>query len=186
MEDITLLWDWFCLRSLELGGTCNQRGMGKRSQPYKLTLFLTNNSHHHEDVWCEWIYGSAYFWGVVSFKPRPLYVRWNFLQCSFCRRLGGPYSRSGRYGEVRIFYLTRTRTPTRSHFQLVPSRYTDWSTAALNLQLYKIAIWEQLLRNHLTTVIITLIILRLRYSSSLKLCRYVYGPFPFRIPQGWI
>jgi hypothetical protein len=26
--------------------------------------------------------------------------------------LGGPQSRSGRYGEVKIFYPTETRTPT--------------------------------------------------------------------------
>jgi hypothetical protein len=29
----------------------------------------------------------------------------------FYRRLGGPQSRSGRYGEVHIFYPTGTRTP---------------------------------------------------------------------------
>jgi hypothetical protein len=29
----------------------------------------------------------------------------------FYRRLGGPQSRSGRYGEVKIFYLTGTWTP---------------------------------------------------------------------------
>jgi hypothetical protein len=28
----------------------------------------------------------------------------------FYRRLGGPQSQSGRYGEVKIFYLTGTRT----------------------------------------------------------------------------
>jgi hypothetical protein len=30
----------------------------------------------------------------------------------FYRRLGEPQSRSGRYGEVKIFYPTGTRTPT--------------------------------------------------------------------------
>jgi hypothetical protein len=30
---------------------------------------------------------------------------------SFYRRLGGPQSRSGRYGEVKTFYPTGTRTP---------------------------------------------------------------------------
>jgi hypothetical protein len=29
----------------------------------------------------------------------------------FYRRFGGPQSRSGRYGEVKIFYPTGTRTP---------------------------------------------------------------------------
>jgi hypothetical protein len=29
----------------------------------------------------------------------------------FYRRLGGPQSRSGRYGEVKMFYPTGTRTP---------------------------------------------------------------------------
>jgi hypothetical protein len=33
----------------------------------------------------------------------------------FYRRLGGPQSRSGRYGEVKIFYPTGTRTPAPPH-----------------------------------------------------------------------
>jgi hypothetical protein len=40
------------------------------------------------------------------------------------RRLGGPQSRSGRYGEVKIFYPTGTRTPAPVVVQPVASRYT--------------------------------------------------------------
>jgi hypothetical protein len=43
----------------------------------------------------------------------------------FYRRLGGPQSRSGRYGEVKIFYPTGTRTPAPLIVQPVASRYTD-------------------------------------------------------------
>jgi hypothetical protein len=44
---------------------------------------------------------------VVSFTHLPLYARYPFN-----RRLGEPQSRSGRCGEVNIFYPTGTRTPT--------------------------------------------------------------------------
>jgi hypothetical protein len=43
---------------------------------------------------------------VVSFTPLPLYLRYPLT-----RRLGGPQSRYGPYGEVKILYPTRTRTP---------------------------------------------------------------------------
>jgi hypothetical protein len=43
----------------------------------------------------------------------------------FYRRLGGPQSRSGRYGEVKIFYPTGTLTPSPLVVQPVASRYTD-------------------------------------------------------------
>jgi hypothetical protein len=45
------------------------------------------------------------------------------------RRLGGPQTRFGRYGEVKILDPTRTRTPTLS-IQSVSIRYTDCVTAA--------------------------------------------------------
>jgi hypothetical protein len=51
--------------------------------------------------------------------PYPLY-----------RRLGGPQSRSGQHGEVKILYPTGTRTPT-SVVQPVASRYTDCAIPAL-------------------------------------------------------
>jgi hypothetical protein len=43
------------------------------------------------------------------------------LNCS----VSGPQSRSGRYGELKIFDPTRTRTPTSLVVQPVASRYTD-------------------------------------------------------------
>jgi hypothetical protein len=49
---------------------------------------------------------------VVSFTPRPLYCRGKSPQCPLYRRLGGPQSRSGRHGEVKILATTATRTPT--------------------------------------------------------------------------
>jgi hypothetical protein len=39
--------------------------------------------------------------------------------------LGGPQSPSGRYGEVKIFDPTGTRTPPPPGVQPVASRYTD-------------------------------------------------------------
>jgi hypothetical protein len=39
--------------------------------------------------------------------------------------MGEPQSRFGRYGEVKIFYPTGTRTPAPLVFQPVASRYTD-------------------------------------------------------------
>jgi hypothetical protein len=44
--------------------------------------------------------------------------------------LGGPQSRSGRYGEVKIFDPTGTRTPAPLVVQPVASRYTDWAIPA--------------------------------------------------------
>jgi hypothetical protein len=47
------------------------------------------------------------------------------------KRLGGPQSRSGRYGEVKIFYPTGTLTlPPPRVVQPVASRYTDWAIPA--------------------------------------------------------
>jgi hypothetical protein len=43
----------------------------------------------------------------------------------FYRRLDGPQSRSGRYGEVKNFDPTETRTTVPLLVQLVASRYTD-------------------------------------------------------------
>jgi hypothetical protein len=48
----------------------------------------------------------------------------------FYRRLGGPQSRSGRYGEVKNFDPTGTRTPAPLVVQPVASRYTDWAIPA--------------------------------------------------------
>jgi hypothetical protein len=37
----------------------------------------------------------------------------------------GPQSQSGRYGEVKLFYLTGTRTPAPLVVQPIASLYTD-------------------------------------------------------------
>jgi hypothetical protein len=46
------------------------------------------------------------------------------------RRLGGPQSRSGRYGEVKIFTLPGLELPSPLLVQPVASRYTDWAIPA--------------------------------------------------------
>jgi hypothetical protein len=43
----------------------------------------------------------------------------------FYRRFGGPQSRSGRYGEVKMFDPTGTQIPALLVVQPVASRYTD-------------------------------------------------------------
>jgi hypothetical protein len=48
----------------------------------------------------------------------------------FYRRLGGPQSRSGRYGEVKIFYPTGTETPPPPGLPTVASGDTDWASPA--------------------------------------------------------
>jgi hypothetical protein len=68
--------------------------------------------------------GTSWRW-VVSFTPLPLYPRYPFY-----RMLGGPQSQSGRYGEVKMFVPTGTRTPASLVVQPVASRYTDWTMPA--------------------------------------------------------
>jgi hypothetical protein len=68
--------------------------------------------------------GTSWRW-VVSFTPLPRYPRY-----PFDTRLGGPQSRSGRYGKVKILYPTGTRTPAPPVVQSVASRYTDWAIPA--------------------------------------------------------
>jgi hypothetical protein len=48
--------------------------------------------------------------------------------------LGGPQSRSGRSGEVKILYPTETRTPTLEVVQPLASRYTDWNYRGFNIK----------------------------------------------------
>jgi hypothetical protein len=47
------------------------------------------------------------------------------------RGLGGLYTRSGRYGEVKILGTTETQIPTHSVVQSVSSCYTDCAIVAL-------------------------------------------------------
>jgi hypothetical protein len=52
-------------------------------------------------------------------------------QYPFDRRLGGPQSRSGRYGEVTFFLLYRDpQLPPPLVVQPVASLYTDWAIPA--------------------------------------------------------
>jgi hypothetical protein len=51
----------------------------------------------------------------------------------FYRRLGGPQSRSGRYGEAKIFYSTRTLTPASPGR---PARSPSKSSAEVNAWSY--------------------------------------------------
>jgi hypothetical protein len=64
---------------------------------------------------------------VVNFTPWPLYPREKSPRYPLDRRLGGPQSRSGRFGEVKIIDPTGTRTPTP---QSSNSRYTDCAIPA--------------------------------------------------------
>jgi hypothetical protein len=52
---------------------------------------------------------------------------------SFDRRLGGPQSRSGRYGEVKIFTLSGLEFPSPLVVQPVASRYTDWAISLISI-----------------------------------------------------
>jgi hypothetical protein len=49
---------------------------------------------------------------VVNFTPRSLYPRGQSPRYPLDRRLGGPQSRSGQFGEEKILGPTGTRTPT--------------------------------------------------------------------------
>jgi hypothetical protein len=55
--------------------------------------------------------GTSWRW-VVSFTPRSLYLQRKCPRYPLDRRLGGPQSRSGRHGEVKILAPTGTQTPT--------------------------------------------------------------------------
>jgi hypothetical protein len=50
--------------------------------------------------------GTNWSW-VISFTPRPLYLRGKSPRWPLYRRFGGPQSRSGRHGEEKILALPR-------------------------------------------------------------------------------
>jgi hypothetical protein len=64
---------------------------------------------------------------VVNFTPRPLYPRGKSPRYPLDRRLRGPQSRSGRFGEEKILDPTGIRI-----VQPVASRYTDYAIPALS------------------------------------------------------
>jgi hypothetical protein len=53
------------------------------------------------------------------------------------RRLGGPQSRAGRYGEVKNFTLPGLEPPLPLVVQPVASRYTDYATPAPMWEIWK-------------------------------------------------
>jgi hypothetical protein len=55
--------------------------------------------------------GTSWRW-VINFSPRPLYPQGKSHRYPLDRRLGGPQSRSERFGEEKILDPTGTRTPT--------------------------------------------------------------------------
>jgi hypothetical protein len=67
---------------------------------------------------------------VVNFTPRPLYPQEKNLRYPLDRRLGGPQSRSGRFGEEKILDPTGTRTPDTSVVQPAARYYTDYAIPA--------------------------------------------------------
>jgi hypothetical protein len=88
----------------------------------------------------EWIYSATipdfdtrWRW-VVSVTPRPVYSRGNRPQCSLVRRLGGPLSRSGLYGEEKNSSPATNRTPV---VQPIARCYTYWGipTSIIIIQL---------------------------------------------------
>jgi hypothetical protein len=63
---------------------------------------------------------------VVSFASLPLYPRGKSPRYPLDRRLGGPHSRSGRFGEEKILDPTGIRTPTPRSSSTVANRYTAY------------------------------------------------------------
>jgi hypothetical protein len=59
---------------------------------------------------------------VDIFTRRPIYPRGKFPQYPLYRTVGGPHSRSGRYGETKHFACAGNRTQA---VQAVAYRYTD-------------------------------------------------------------
>jgi hypothetical protein len=70
---------------------------------------------------------------VFSITPRPLYPLEMRPRFPFDKGLGGPQNRSGRSGEMEIFWSHRDSNTDTLVFQPVASRYTDCATAALKV-----------------------------------------------------
>jgi hypothetical protein len=101
---------WHCLIATNLIQNSNIK--------VKLSLCLTVYALRHEDVWGNGCIDPSFLdhgtsWRrVVSFTPRTLYPRGRSHRCPLDRRLDGPQSRYGRYGEVKILVPAGTWTPT--------------------------------------------------------------------------
>jgi hypothetical protein len=90
----------------------------KAPQPFRICKGKVVLVLRHEGVWGSGCIhprfldlATSWRW-VVSFTPQPLYPRRKRRRHPLDRRLGGPKSRSGRRGEVKILDPTGTRTPT--------------------------------------------------------------------------
>jgi hypothetical protein len=80
------------------------------------------------DWWNEWEGKPKYCdldtWrGVVRLTPRPLYLRGKSPRYPSDRRLGGPQSRSGRRGEMKILAPIWNLTPTPCSSRLDQAEY---------------------------------------------------------------
>jgi hypothetical protein len=67
--------------------------------------------------------GTIWRW-LVSFTPRPHYLRGNHPRYPLDRRLGGPQSRYGRYGKEKNFAFAGNRALA---FRSVVRCYADWA-----------------------------------------------------------
>jgi hypothetical protein len=112
MPSITVTWWVSCCRLSDNPYllTCKKK--------VKLSLCSTNSVLLHEGVWGSACIdphfldlGTSWRW-VVRFTPLPLYPRGKSPRYPSDRRLGGPQSRSGRFGEEKILDPTGTRTAT--------------------------------------------------------------------------
>jgi hypothetical protein len=75
--------------------------------------------------------GTSWRW-VVNFTRRPLYPRGKSPRYPLDRRLGGPQSRSGRFGEENISWPYRDLNSDPWVVQPVASRYADYAIPAPN------------------------------------------------------
>jgi hypothetical protein len=92
----------------------------------KLSLCLTNSALRHEDVWGSGCIDPHFLdLGTSCEVSGQLHAPAFYPRYPFYRSLGRPQSRSGRYGEVKIFDPTGTRTSAPVVVQPVASRYTD-------------------------------------------------------------
>jgi hypothetical protein len=68
---------------------------------------------------------------VVSYTPRPLYLRGKWPRYPLDRRLDGPQNRPGRCGEEKNLALPKNQTRV---LQPVALRYTEWTILTTLLQ----------------------------------------------------
>jgi hypothetical protein len=87
---------------------------------------MCSTALHHTTPWEneEWRYGSTILnLDTYSYDPATLPPRRNGPHCPMARKLGGPQSPSGRYGEKKNAVPTGNRTPACS----LVARLTNWN-----------------------------------------------------------